>query len=69
MCNLVSARDPQISEYVVKRRAHSLPFKLKVVGQALRPGAVMAAVARKHGIRGTLVHNWVRAVKLAFPNS
>jgi len=48
---------------------HSLSFKLKVVAQALRPNAVVADIAQKHGIHGNLLRQWISAVKLAFPKS
>ena len=53
----------------MERRAHSLPFKLKVVAQALRRNAVVADVAQRNGIHSNLLRQWISAVKLAFPKS
>jgi transposase-like protein len=39
------------------------------VAQALRPNAVVADIAEKHGIHGNLLRQWIAAVKRAFPKS
>ena len=49
---------------VVERRRHwPLEDKLKIVMEALEPGASMAAVADRHGIARGLLYTWLRLVR------
>jgi transposase len=43
------------------RRWRSIPEKLKIVEQTLKPGASVAEVARAHGINANQVFKWRRA--------
>lgn len=41
------------------RRRHSAQFKQAVIGECLRPGVSMAAVALRHGLNANMVRKWV----------
>jgi transposase len=40
------------------RRRYSVDFKLKVLQEAMAPGASVAAVARRHGLNTNLIFRW-----------
>jgi transposase len=42
------------------RRARSLEERQRIVGEALAPGASVAAVARRHGLNANLIFKWIR---------
>lgn len=41
-----------------KRRSYSTAFKRRVVAETLEPGALVAAVARRHGLNANMVFLW-----------
>src|SRR3984957_18092867 len=43
-----------------RRRTRSLEERKRIVGEALGPGASVAAVARRHGLNANLVFKWIR---------
>ena len=43
-----------------RRRTRSLEERKRIVGEALAPGASVAAVARRHGLNANLVFKWIR---------
>ncbi|ELR4512118.1 IS66-like element accessory protein TnpA, partial [Escherichia coli] len=53
--------EPQISEGTwrkERRTSYSREFKIRLVKQALQPGAVVARIAREHGINDNLLLKW-----------
>jgi transposase len=48
---------------VVRRRRWSDAEKGRVVAEAIVPGAVIAQVARRHGLTPQHLSNWIRAAK------
>lgn len=55
--------EPQISESTwrtARRTSYSREFKIRLVKQALQPGAVVARIAREHNINDNLLFNWKR---------
>ncbi|MGG8998993.1 transposase, partial [Escherichia coli] len=40
--------------------SYSREFKIRLVKQALQPGAVVARIAREHNINDNLLFNWKR---------
>lgn len=42
-----------------RRRRHSAEFKRAVVGECMRPGVSMAAVALHHGLNANMLRKWV----------
>lgn len=55
--------EPQISENTwrkERRTSYSREFKIRLVKQALQPGAVVARIAREHNINDNLLFNWKR---------
>jgi transposase-like protein len=57
----------------MRKRKHSRAFKVRTVKRALKPGVVLAELAREHEIHYSLLHQWIAAVRekgrLAFPKS
>ncbi|TLG72624.1 transposase [Methylocystis sp. B8] len=45
------------------RRSWSLEERQRIVGEALAPGASVAAVARRHGLNANLVFKWIRRAR------
>ncbi len=45
------------------RRSWSLEERQRIVGEALVPGASVAAVARRHGLNANLVFKWIRRAR------
>jgi transposase len=45
------------------RRSLSLEERQRIVGEALAPGASVAAVARRHGLNANLVFKWMRRAR------
>jgi transposase len=45
------------------RRSWSLEERQRIVGEALEPGASVAAVARRHGLNANLVFKWIRRAR------
>lgn len=45
------------------RRSWSLEERRRIVGEALAPGASVAAVARRHGLNANLVFKWIRRAR------
>ncbi|RNJ48142.1 IS66-like element accessory protein TnpA [Methylocystis hirsuta] len=45
------------------RRSWSLDERQRIVGEALAPGASVAAVARRHGLNANLVFKWIRRAR------
>ena len=45
------------------RRIWSLEERQRIVGEALAPGASVAAVARRHGLNANLVFKWIRRAR------
>lgn len=55
---------------VVRRRRWTAEEKGRIVAEAIAPGAVIAAVARRHDLASQHLSNWIRAAKsgqLALP--
>ena len=48
------------------RRLWTLEEKLRIVAEASRPGASVAAVARKHGLNANLLFGWRRLHRRGF---
>jgi transposase len=48
-----------------RRRRWSTSEKARLVEESLRPGAVVAAVARRHDVHPNLLHQWRRQAKRA----
>ena len=42
-----------------RRRRHSSEFKAAVVGECMRPGVSIAAVALAHGLNANMLRKWV----------
>ncbi|MDY0068260.1 MAG: transposase [Steroidobacteraceae bacterium] len=42
-----------------RRRRHSAEFKQSVVGECMRPGVSIAAVALHHGLNANMLRKWV----------
>jgi len=42
-----------------RRRRHSAEFKTKVIGECLRPGVSIAAVALAHSLNANMLRKWV----------
>lgn len=42
-----------------RRRRHSAEFKSSVIGECLRPGVSIAAVALAHGLNANMLRKWV----------
>jgi transposase len=42
-----------------RRRRHSAEFKATVIGECLRPGVSIAAVALAHGLNANMLRKWV----------
>ena len=42
-----------------RRRRHSAEFKAAVIGECLRPGVSIAAVALAHGLNANMLRKWV----------
>ena len=53
----------EIIEVVERRRRWPVEEKLKVLDEALQPGASVAAVADRHGVARALVYQWLRQVR------
>ncbi len=56
----VVARADTLGRRVVPRRFRSLEEKVRIIAEAMAPGASVAAVARKHGVNANLVFAWMR---------
>ncbi len=52
----VDTGDPQWRKK--RRTSYSREFKINLVKQALQPGAVVARIAREHGINDNMLFNW-----------
>ncbi len=50
--------DESLAVNEVVRHRRSLEEKLKIVQQAMEPGASVARIARQHGINANLIFNW-----------
>jgi len=48
-----------------RRRRWATSEKARIVEESLRPGAVVAAVARRHDVHPNLLHHWRRQAKRA----
>jgi transposase len=48
-----------------RRRRWASSEKASIVEESLRPGAVVAAVARRHDVHPNLLHHWRRQAKRA----
>ncbi|WP_336241796.1 IS66-like element accessory protein TnpA [Citrobacter freundii] len=46
-----------------RRTSYSREFKINLVKQALQPGAVVARIAREHGINDNMLFNWKNLYK------
>ena len=60
----------EVRSGVVRRRRWSLETKGRIVGEAVAPGAVISAVARRHDLTAQQLSNWIRAARkgaLALP--
>lgn len=50
---------------VERRRRWSRDDKMRIIEETLAPGAVVTAIARRHGIATSLVFTWRRRARLA----
>ena len=48
-----------------RRRRWSSSEKAGIVAESLRPGTIVAAVARRHDVHANLLHHWRRQAKRA----
>lgn len=53
----------EVIQVVERRRRWSTEYKLKVLTEALQPGASMAAVADRHGLSRGLLYTWLRLAR------
>ena len=53
----------EVIEIVERRRRWSTEEKLKVLIDALEPGASVSAVADRHGVSRNLVYTWLRLAR------
>lgn len=53
----------EVIEVVERRRRWSTEDKLRVLMDALEPGASIAAVADRHGVSRNLVYTWLRLAR------
>jgi transposase len=53
----------EIIEVVERRRRWPIEARLRILEEALRPGASVAAVADRHGVARGLVYQWLRQVR------
>ncbi|MBY0317905.1 MAG: transposase [Reyranella sp.] len=53
----------ELQSGVVRRRRWTAEEKGRVVAEAVAPGAVIAAVARRHDLAPQHLSNWIRAAK------
>jgi len=51
-----------------RRRRHSAEFKAMVVGECMRPGVSMAAVALEHSLNANMLRKWVIDAEQAGPH-
>ena len=52
-----------------RRRRHSAEFKALVIGECMRPGVSMAAVALEHSLNANLLRKWVIDAEQAGPRA
>jgi transposase len=48
---------------VSTRRIWSHSEKLRIVSEAVAPGAIISAVARRHALASSLLYRWIKSVK------
>ena len=53
----------EVIEVVERRRRWPLEEKLKILMEALEPGASITSVADRHGVSRNLVYTWMRLAK------
>ena len=53
----------EICAGVERRRRWTTEAKGRIVAEAIRPGVVLAEVARRHGLAPQHLSNWIRAAK------
>ena len=53
----------EIIEVVERRRRWPVEVQLRILDEAMRPGASVAAVADRHGVARGLVYQWLRQVR------
>jgi transposase len=53
----------EIIEVVERRRRWPVEVRLRILDEALQPGASVAAVADRHGVARGLVYQWLRQVR------
>jgi transposase len=53
----------EIIEVVERRRRWPVEVRLRILDEAMRPGASVAAVADRHGVARGLVYQWLRQVR------
>ncbi|HEY6355985.1 MAG TPA: transposase [Burkholderiaceae bacterium] len=52
-----------------RRRRHSAEFKAMVIGECMRPGVSMAAVALEHRLNANMLRKWVIDAEQASPRA
>jgi len=52
-----------------RRRRHSAEFKQAVIGECMRPGVSIAAVALHHGLNANMLRKWVIEAEPKLPRS
>jgi transposase len=50
---------------IERRRRWSVDEKMRIIEETLAPGAVVAEIARRHGIAASLVFTWRRQARVA----
>lgn len=53
----------EIIEVVERRRRWPVEVRLRILDEALQPGASVAAVADRHGVARGLLYQWLRQVR------
>lgn len=56
----------KIIEMVKRRRRWPVEVRLRILDEAMRTGASVAAVADRHGVARGLVYQWLRQVREAY---
>lgn len=53
----------EVIQLIERRRSWPTELKLKILLEALQPGATIAATADRHGVARGLVYTWMRAAR------
>jgi transposase len=53
----------EVIEVVERRRRWPAEVRLRILNEAMQPGASVAAVADRHGVARGLVYQWLKQVR------